>query len=1682
MDTRPATRRGGRLNGYLRQLSERAGRRKRLAALIAGGLTVCLVAGLLAWQPARLPVTGTAPSPTASAGRPAAAPTDQPASPPVPDSRTAVARLVASDESAGTVPLDATYRLTSLDGTPPADIAERLAVEPQLAFDIVPESDPATVRLVPRTPLAPGTVYRFELAGGSGQLLDSWAFQARQGVRVVGTIPGNEETSIPLDTGIEITFDQDGVTGAEDHVTISPAVEGRFEQHGRVLAFVPKALAPDTLYTVTVSAGVTVASTGEASTEEKTFRFETASARRVVGRLDFQEDLVESAVADRPAMGFWEVPYDDRWVTPDSVELQVFRLPSIDAAITGYQSIRSWDWTRVTRDGQVRTTDLQRVLRADLPLQKLDGALWVGLPTSLPAGWYVVQVEGKARPSQAILQVTDVSAYVAVSNTNTVVWTNDVAADRPIDNAAVKSGGAQLGRTGPDGLLIARTPDELRAERPEPCTTGCSPVFTVTTGDGRAAILPATAVPGRGYIDHSWVEAPSEQFWAVFNTDRLRFRPTDTVNAWGLLRDRDSGEVPASAKVRLVPADAADGSGPAVASIDLEPGPTGAFAGAIPIKAAPLGWYTLELVAGGDVVASTSIQVGQILKPAYRIEVATGHRVYIAGDRIRVTGRASFFDGSPVPGLPVRLSGYQDEALTTDADGRIDVRTVARVHPDNTGEADYVTIHATPRGPEEGEIAGGSRDFIVFPSSRVIEGTGAISGGRVRVSGAVHLVDQERLEREVGVDGSIWDLDPRGAPVGSARVTVRFVEHVPLRGEGRQVYDFLEKKVITVYDYSVTERDAGTITVRTDADGSFSASIPADTDGHSYAIHLSTTDADGHAAQQSVGAYVGDGERADAASAFLRPTDRADGASRDYGIGESIDLTFVESKARTQVRSFLFFNAHRGIRSAAVQVSPRFVTPYADTFGPDTAIFGVRFNGAGYDLAPSYRASLRTADRALQVELSTSSSRHQPGDKVTVDALVRDASGAPVAAAVVLRVIDEKLFAAGLAVDVDALGALYLSAGNGIRSTYATHRPPQGDTGYGDTTGGGGDRSDFQDALLFKMVETGPDGRASVSFTLSDDLTSWRVIGTAVTRDLEAGSGTVQVPVGLPFFVEATIAPEYLAADRPTIVVRTYGEALEAGDRVSFTVESASLGLDTGPLAGTAFTPVAVPLPALSTGRHEITIRATSGTGSGALADGLKRTITVVESRLSRTTSRYEEVTGSTRPTGGPGLTSVVISDAGAGRSVPLLVDLAGSDSARLDHSLGAAAAASLLVDRFGIPAASLPANDFTPERYQAADGGLALLPYASSDVELTALAALVDPGRFDEARMTAFLWAVVADPGETIERRSIALAGLAALGEAVLPELRSAAANAGLTTRQRLFAGIGLARVGDAAAARSIADTFLAEFGEQTAGQIRLRVAESAVENTDATTLAAILTASVGDRRAPLLWASVEAHPTTDQVLALQTAAYVEATLDWLDSRPARFAWTVDGERTVVDLAPGGAHSLTVTAAQLADLAVERLDGAVAVTTSWHEPVQVADLEPDPDATIRRTVSPPGAIRSGDLVRVDIAVTFGPDASAGCHQVTDHVPSGLVPVGTVAAWIDPDSEASLPDAGLPYDQGGQLVQWCATPSVDRPTVQLRYYARVITPGAYVWQPAVITASTATDRASVTPETRIEIR
>ena len=375
----------------------------------------------------------------------------------------------------------------------------------------------------------------------------------------------------------------------------------------------------------------------------------------------------------------------------------------------------------------------------------------------------------------------------------------------------------------------------------------------------------------------------------------------------------------------------------------------------------------------------------------------------------------------------------------------------------------------------------------------------------------------------------------------------------------------------------------------------------------------------------------------------------------------------------------------------------------------------------------------------------------------------RDRTGDPVAATVVLRAVDEKLFGLGGAEAADPLGELYAGVPFGIRARYRSHRAPRGNNdGGGDTTGGG--RDDFRDTVLFKSIDTGRDGRASVTFPLSDDLTSWHVSASAIGAGLTAGEGSIQVPVGLPFFADATIASEYLVSDRPEIGLRAFGTALPADARVTFSVDSESLGLARRWPARRCLRDGPRPPAAAQPGHpqgHDHGPHRKWRVGAGGSPDAIvhgRRLASGPHRDHLQQCDRHGARRGRRRPDRGGRVR--------CGRR-PLPATPARSRRRRFSAprtgTRGASVAASLARDRYNTD--PLGGLEFDGHDYQVDDGGLAILPYASSDLDASALAAIIGPDRFDASRLEFYLSTISGNPAETRERRIVALAGLAGLG-----------------------------------------------------------------------------------------------------------------------------------------------------------------------------------------------------------------------------------------------------------------------------------------------------------------------------
>ena len=1609
--------------------------------------------------------------------------------------------MVASDADAGGVALDSAFVFEAREPLDIASLADRLQVEPDLELDIEPASDsevsvqPAVLpaaaaryRIQPRASLSEDTVYRFIILDKpDGLPIRTWAFQAQHPLRVVQTLPADQSTEVPLNVGIELTFSHEGVTGVEENFQIDPPIQGRFETHKRTAVFVPEELQPETLYTVTLGADVGIDGSDQTLEQPFTFRFETGSEERAgetpggPPSLQFSRRVWESATTEAPALALFSISLEPDSLPDAALPFTVYRLPDVDAFLASLDEFTAIPaWAHLSRSRfAADTSGLQEAASFEATLEPVgqSGDLFVRFPEALPEGYYLVETSFENRPLQAWLQITDVATYVAVGRGRTLVWANDVAAKAPLASASVRAVDTDFSTTtGPDGVAFFDTPADLVRLQPSPfgyTTTETVGNLIVTARDGRSAVVPLadifTGFRFFGFREFAFTGDPG-LYWRFLYTDRHLYRPTDTVHFWGLVRQRESP--PPSQEITVEVSGDYNEMGeyqPVLAArTTVTTTATGTFIGELDLEGVSPGFYYLRTRLGDQVISTEYLEVEDFIKPAYKIDVIPSPKAVFAGEEMEFTVEASFFDGSPVPNVGLDYSGDVSGTLTTDEAGRAVVPYTPSADPlDHMWHA----LNVTPALAEEGEISGSGR-VRVFPADLTLEVDSQFSAGTATVSSTVYNVDLDRINDDEARDLS----DYRGDAAAGRPVTAEVVEQSYQRIEEGESYDFVAKIVRKDYRYERVTTPLGQFSATSDAQGGFSLSFPAE-EGKSYEVTLSVTDDAARTFSTQRWVYAGA-----SFSPFGNLPYLAFESQDPYALGDQVAVTMRQGDQDLPAggdNRYLFYLAQNAIHDYAIQDGPRYSFAFSEEHIPNVNVIAVRFTGGTYqEVGFSQAARFDSSLRQLTISVQPDQERYRPGDEATLSITVTDKEDRPVQAEVVLSAVDEAIFrlqGEAFFGDLDILDSLYVPVSSGVFQTYASHQYPSWPN-QAERGGGDGERDNFKDVALFDRVTTDSQGRASISFDLPDNLTSWRVTALAVNEDLYAGSSVALVPVSLPLFVDVTMNSSYLSSDQPVIRVRAFGEALTAADQASFEITSPTLLDQPLTASGAAFTPVDISLPPLREGQHELTIRASVGD----LEDALVRTITVTPSRLLRSDARFYELQpGQTLiPEGSADHpTRVVITDYNRGRYYPVLRSLSWTYGDRVDQMLARNLAQDLLAQYFQEEPA-FPA-EFHPSLYQTPDGGIAILPFADDDLVLSARLAALAPDHFGRQALTQYFLAVTEDADETRERVIIALYGLAALEEPVLPSIQALAALDDLTLRERLYLGLAAADLADQDTALNLYRGLLDEFGQQRGSSVRLNVGVDQDDILEATSLAAVLAASIGDDFAPLLFDYTTNNYTGDTLIYLEQISYLVKALPNLAAAPVRFAYTLDGQRTEEQLERGSGLALLLAPEELGSLNIEAIEGTLGVAASFLAPFDPGSVQPDPALSVARTYEgqpEDGAtIEEGDLVRITISYELGEQAVDGCYQVSDLLPSGLQPVTRLREWGIEDTSVNYP-----YAIEGQRVSFCVYKGGRQ--LPIVYYARVMGTGTYTAEPAVIQSQKAPESINITGALPVEIR
>jgi hypothetical protein len=622
--------------------------------------------------------------------------------------------------------------------------------------------------------------------------------------------------------------------------------------------------------------------------------------------------------------------------------------------------------------------------------------------------------------------------------------------------------------------------------------------------------------------------------------------------------------------------------------------------------------------------------------------------------------------------------------------------------------------------------------------------------------------------------------------------------------------------------------------------------------------------------------------------------------------------------------------------------------------------------------------------------------------------------------------------------------------------------------------GGAMERSDFRDIAIYESVRTDSQGRARVSFNVPDNLTSWRITAQGVTKDLFAGKSIDFVPVGLPFFVDATINRTYLAGDNFILRIRTFGTANIMND-ISYTIESETLSFEKIEQKGESV--IEIPLGKLTAGKHKIKVSAKSN----GFSDTIIRDLNVVTSYFSQNVSEFYELSletanikGATRKR-----TTLLFSSYERGRFHNILHQLSYQNGPRLDQKL-TGILAKVYLNRYFDEANEVEEINILNYQYQ---GGATLLPYSDNDLELSAKFANLIQGEeimYNSESLKQYLYSSLSDRKSDLSRISTALYGLSVFKEPVLITTQNIKKDRGLELKDKIYIALALDNLGAKEEARSYYRTEIRPKLTSRRPYVFVNHFKNNDENIIATALVASLTASLSEPETDLLGQYAIENSLKENLKNFEVLLYLKNTLPRLKADEVSFSYEFLNKKGSKKFKGNEVFHLDLSPEELSAFKVSDIKGRIGMVSVFEKEVDPAKMQTDKTISVSRTYSvndqQTTRFEEGDLVKISLEPIFRPNSLEGAYQVVDYLPSGLRAATNIQSF--PFRE----DGNYPYypssieDQKVTFVVW------SNFSKKFFYYARVVSKGDYKAEPVIIQSLKSTEILNTSKENKIIIR
>jgi len=1037
-------------------------------------------------------------------------------------------------------------------------------------------------------------------AAGTGRVKtdETWDFTVVGYPKVTGSDPSNGERAAEVYGGVEVWFA--GVIDEETiwpNLTIMPDptnVYTYFAEYDSRL-WVSFDREPQSDYTVTIGADV-ADKWGNTLGEDHVIRFHTG-------------DLSSSVYLHTPGLVGTYNTYTTTKVSlsyrnVSMVEWSLYSLPMEDfIQLNGDDSWRFRRSYSPSRENFLRGSEIH----TDAPRNETETLmLLLGGESGeiLPAGLYYLTVDAPEiaqenrnwRPPSHTLVVSPYNMILKTGTEEGLVWVTDLATGEPVKELPMRlldKYGEEMavGRTDVDGLFAASY--EARDEM-------WDTLFAVA-GDAeneeRFGIVTSQWNNGLSAWDFDLsYENYQSSYVGHLYTDRPIYRPDQTVHFKGVIRLDDDAQYSLPRGLQDVDVTIYDGEGNRVYKESLPISEMGSFHGDMDLaEEASLGYYHMEAKVIDTKLREPRIfyldfQVAEYRKPEYIVSITTDRDEYIQGDTINVTVEANYFFGGPVQNAQVdwvlltrdRWFDYQgddwydfsdmdwwerwhyydefggqiaDGRGETDDEGRFTFQVPADISEEKLSQ--YFTIDVS----------------ITDVNDQVVSS----HAGTLVHKGEFYIgLRPEKYVSIAGKDAAvkIITVDSQSEPVPNVdlQVIAYSTKWDSVQEEGADGLLYWASRIL--------ETPVFTTTVTTDANGGGRFSFVPESGG-TYRVRAIGRDERENEIRSSTDIWVSG--RAGRYVSWRRENhNRIDliADKKEYQPGDVAEI-LIPSPYQGEVLALITVERGHLYDTQVVTLksnSEIIEVPITEEYIPNIFVSVTIVKGqdeteplgsfkVGYVKLP-----VSSEAKTLTVEIATDQETYQPRQEATYTIRATDWMGKPAQAEFSLGLADLAALSLGGPSQGDLVNTFWHERGVGFftagslsisvdRLTKAVEAEREGAKGGGGGGGPGGMdifvRREFPDTAYWNpAIMTDENGEASVTVTLPDNLTTWRMDARGLTADTRVGTQTNDVISTIPLMVRPVLPRFFVIGDRAEIagiVHNNTDEAIEATVSISLT-------------------------------------------------------------------------------------------------------------------------------------------------------------------------------------------------------------------------------------------------------------------------------------------------------------------------------------------------------------------------------------------------------------------------------------------------------------------------------------------------------------------------------------------------